>query len=251
MHIALYMSHLYRKGIAPSTIATKLSAIAYWHQLYFQIDPTAHFMVRRILYGMKKSRPSVSTRPPLTFSDIKKMEQAFRLMNWTPYVKKLLWAMIILSFHAFLRAGEMTKSSNTLEFDQVSVSEHSVKILFRKYKHSKGTPVLIKVRRQSSLCCPVRVIQQYLDWRGTQKGFLFCHADGAPVTYHWYKKHFRQLVLAARLDPELSTHSARIGAATFAAASGISEENIKRMGRFAQPGAIYVMSSFYCFCTEK
>ncbi|MCP3933708.1 MAG: tyrosine-type recombinase/integrase [Bacteroidetes bacterium] len=89
---------------------------------------------------------------------------------------------------------------------------------------------------------------QYLDWRGTQKGFLFCQADGCPVTYHWYKKHFRQLVLAAKLDPELSTHSARIGAATFAAASGISEENIKRMGRWASSAVRkYIKLPVMCF----
>ncbi len=39
MHIALFMSHLYRKGIAPSSIASKLSALAFWHQIYFKQDP--------------------------------------------------------------------------------------------------------------------------------------------------------------------------------------------------------------------
>ncbi len=56
MHIALFMSHLYRKGIAPSSIASKLSALAFWHQIYFKQDPTSHFMIRRILNGNKKSQ---------------------------------------------------------------------------------------------------------------------------------------------------------------------------------------------------
>ncbi|MCP3932381.1 MAG: site-specific integrase, partial [Bacteroidetes bacterium] len=109
MHIALFMSHLYRKGFAPSTIATKLSAIAFWHQIYYKEDPTSHFMIRRILHGMKKSRPSVSLRPPLTFADLNAMRRVVGQLIGSVYEKHLVWAMIVVSFHAFLRAGEMTK----------------------------------------------------------------------------------------------------------------------------------------------
>ncbi len=45
MHIALFMSHLFRKGIAPTSIVTKLLALSFWHQIYFKEDPTSHFMV--------------------------------------------------------------------------------------------------------------------------------------------------------------------------------------------------------------
>ncbi len=55
--VAIYMSSLYRKGIASSTIATKLSALSFWHRMYYMEDPTSHFMVRRVLAGMRKSRP--------------------------------------------------------------------------------------------------------------------------------------------------------------------------------------------------
>ncbi len=248
MHIAIFMSKLYRQGAAPASIATKLSALAFWHQIYFMEDPTSHFMVRRILLGMRKSRPVVSTRPPLTFSDLYKMYTSLTFVAWTPFMKKLVWAMIILSFHAFLRAGEMTKSNNTLMLNQVEFTETSLKIRFKSYKHSKGKPVMLKLRSQNSILCPVTTLKRYITLRGTKYGYLFCQVDGAPVSYAWYRQHFRELVNISGLDPDLSTHSARIGAATFAAASGIPEETIKRMGRWASSAVKnYIKLPILCF----
>ncbi len=68
VHVGLFMSSLYKKGRAVSTIATKLSALAFWHSTYGQPDPTSHFMVRR-LTGMKKTKPASSLKPPLTVAD--------------------------------------------------------------------------------------------------------------------------------------------------------------------------------------
>ncbi len=69
--------------------------------------------------------------------------------------------------------------------------------------------------------------------RGFQTGNLFCRVDGSPVSYYWYSSHFKNLVKFSGVDASLTTHSARIGAATYAAAAGIPEESIKRMGRWA------------------
>ena len=49
IHIGIYMSHLFRRGMAVSTITTKLSALSFWHRIYWYEDPTAHYWVRRVL----------------------------------------------------------------------------------------------------------------------------------------------------------------------------------------------------------
>ncbi len=72
----------------------------------------------------------------------------------------------------------------------------------------------------------------YMNFRGFHQGNLFCHSDKSPVSYYWYKSRFAVLVKLADLDPALTTHSARVGAATYAATAGYSEEEIKRMGRW-------------------
>ncbi len=234
--------------MAGSTIATKLSALSFWHKIYYKDDPTTHFMVRRVLSGMKKARPGGSLRPALSVLDLASMKETLKLISWTPYVKRLIWAMILLAFHAFLRAGEMTKSTNTLMLHQVSLSSSSLKIHFVRFKHSKGRRVTIKVKRQASTFCPLLALKQYLELRGNYKGYLFCHVDGSGLSYAWYRKHFNELVKLSGLDCDLSTHSARIGAATYAAAAGFSEDKIKRMGRWASSAVnSYIKLPVICF----
>ncbi len=218
--------------MASSMIASKLSALSFWHLMYFKQDPTSNFMVRRVLAGMKKARPGGSLRPPLSFTDLKAFKNTLQQISWTPYKRSLIWSMILLSFHAFLRAGEMTKSENTLMFHQVVISDSHLIIKVDKFKFSRGRSVSVKVIRQRGPLCPVSALKEFIGFRGSLQGYLFCQADGSPVTYAWYRKHFNELVGLSDCDPELSTHSARIGAATFAAASGIPKERIQRMGRW-------------------
>ncbi len=72
----------------------------------------------------------------------------------------------------------------------------------------------------------------YVKRRGTQKGPLFCHSDFSAISYRWYSSKFKEITKLCNLDPSLSTHSARIGAASYAAAAGVPEEHIKQMGRW-------------------
>ncbi len=84
-HIALYMSYLFRKGLSPATISCKLSALAFWHQVYGHRDPTSHFLVRRVLIGMKKTKPSTLTRPPMSLNSLSKMLKGASTVGWSPY----------------------------------------------------------------------------------------------------------------------------------------------------------------------
>ncbi len=52
------------------------------------------------------------------------------------------------------------------------------------------------------------------------------------MAYLWYAKVFKDLVVAAGLNVALKPHSARIGAATHAAATGVHEDQLKRFGRW-------------------
>ncbi len=107
---------------------------------------------------------------------------------------------------------------------------------------------MIKIKKQNSQFCPVLAMWRFLEFRGFQEGSLFCQVDGLPVSYHWYRKHFAEIITFANLDENLTTHSARIGAATFAAASGFLEEDIKRMGRWASSAVKkYIKMPILCF----
>ncbi len=183
--------------------------------------------------GKAATGKKTSLRPPLTLSSLDKLVSTVSALGWPFYIKKLLISMLLLSFHGFLRPGEMTDSPNAILFQNVEVTHSKVKLTLFCWKHSKGTPVCIKIKRQFSRLCPVAALIKFLLVRGLHKGNLFCHSDGSPVLYSWYRQRFNALIKIARLDSNLKPHSARIGAATHAAAIGVSEELIKRWGRWA------------------
>ncbi len=143
--LSWYMCHLFQSGQSPATITSKMSAIAFWHLLLGFKDPINSFEVKRCLMGMRKLKPPKKGRPPLTRNILIKMVNTVSVCNWGKYHKRLFTAMLLLSFHAFLRPGEMTDSVNAIKFKHMTLSSSSVKILFTKYKHSKGEPVKIKV----------------------------------------------------------------------------------------------------------
>lgn len=59
------------------------------------------------------------------------------------------------------------------------------------------------------------------------------HQNATPVTRFQFGSIFKRCLLALGLSPsEFGTHSFRIGAATVADASGLSEELVKRLGRW-------------------
>ncbi len=168
----------------------------------------------------------------MSVKGLEKLISIIPQLSWSPYEKCLVKAMILLSFHGFLRAGEMVESINSLKIHQCWLSTSHVKLIFLKYKHSKGRPITIKIKRSKSTICPIRAMSSYLCLRGFCVGNLFCLSDLSPIPYAWYNNNFKQLVKFADLNPNLGTHSLRIGAATFAASCRFSEDEIKRMGRW-------------------
>ncbi|MCP3932784.1 MAG: hypothetical protein GY705_27240, partial [Bacteroidetes bacterium] len=227
------MSFLYKKGQAPTTIRNKLSAISFWHQLNGKNDPCATFEVRRTLLGMKKKKPLKQERPALTKIALNTMIKKASVVGWSFYETSLIRAMILCSFHGFLRPGEMVNSVNALKLSNLKICEDYMIFSFRKYKHSKGLPAKIKIKRREHSSCPVKALENYLLLRGPHEGNIFCLPSGKPVSYTWYRKNFNTLVVFCRLNGNLQPHSVRIGAATYAADRGVAEERIRRMGRWA------------------
>ena len=67
--ISSFVTYLYSKTLAPATILTYISALASMHKLAGLPDPTASFLVKKIILGVQKKGHSVDKRLPIT-SDI-------------------------------------------------------------------------------------------------------------------------------------------------------------------------------------
>ena len=230
--VILYATDLFQKKYAPATIASRLSALTYWHKIHSHPDPCSHFLVQKLLTGTKKSKPQIDDRQPITPPMLQSMFNVMPQLGFPFFQVTLYRAMLVLSFSAFLRPGEITKSDNNLLFSDVALFKDQFDITFSRFKHHVGNPVTISLTPSQSPPCPIAAMSAYLQLRGKHQGPLFCTPSGQPIPYREYAALFNRLQTRLGLTGKLTPHCARIGAATFAATQGVSEENLRAMGRW-------------------
>ena len=81
--------------------------------------------------------------------------------------------------------------------------------------------------------CPVQALLDFLSLRVLRDGPLFMHFGGDPLTSFQVGQVLKKSISAIGLKPSaFSPHSFRIGAATSASLCGISDDEIKKMGRW-------------------
>ena len=151
----------------------------------------------------------------------------------SPFEQSLFPAMFSLMFHALLRLGEVTDSPHNLQYHSLSLTKHALAITFTSFKHSLGHPVTINIKASSSPACPVRLMHYYLTLRGHGPGPLFMFYNRSPITPSYFRSFLKSsLALAGLSSLRITPHSFRIGAATYAASTGSTSEQIKTLGRW-------------------
>lgn len=231
-HLVLFISHLFNKGLASSTIISKMSAVTFIHRLNGFTDPSDHFLVQKALLGVKKSCPTADVRQPLSLDLLNQIIVLLQGTLFPSYSSTMFKAMLSISFFACLRPGEVTNSINNIDFSQVTCTTESVNITFCTFKHYHGRPITISVSSQRGIICPVKLLSEFLSLRGSSPGPFFIHPDSKPVSYSEYWSLFKQLNLSLKVSSKLSPHSPRIGGATHAAIMGFSPQFIQRLGRW-------------------
>ncbi|XP_061190392.1 uncharacterized protein LOC133198298 [Saccostrea echinata] len=245
-HLAHFIAFCFQSNIAASTLKTYISALSYNFKVQGFEDPSQQFAIRKMLQGYQKLKAIGSdTRLPITTSILKQLVTSLDKLSISAYQCSMLRAMCLLAFHAFLRVGEIRVSSSTdgknvLTLANVKLvsgklnSCESLEITMDNFKHSAGKHIatLILQRNKSDQFCPVQAIQLFLKLRGLSPGPLFAYPNGDGLL----RQHFTNFLQMSLKWAGLKTshykgHSFRIGAATCAAAMGISEK-IKRMGRW-------------------
>ena len=158
----------------------------------------------------------------------------------------LVWAMCCLGFYGFMRSGEFTCAtagsydpSKHLAYGDIAInSRNNPTIMKIHLKFSKtdqlGRGIDIHIGATQNDICPIAAMLSYLAARGPQPGPLFQHRDGSPVTRQRFVELFRCKLAQAGVNyKQFAGHSFRIGAATTAAAKGLSENTIQTLGRWA------------------
>ncbi len=232
-HVMVYLMSLVNQGLAPSTVLSKMSAINFAFKLFKLPEPASDFWIKEFLCGLKKGNPQTDLRIPITLDVLQSMINLLSKLKYSMYDQLLYQAMFTLAFHAFLRPGEVTGEINNLDFCHCKVNKKDLKLTFFKFKHHKGPPYTIKVVETQSVDCPVRAMSKYLKVRGSGGGPLFCLETGDFVTYKKLNCLLKFLCKCLKINGKCTPHSFRIGAATWAADQGASDDEIKRIGRWS------------------
>jgi integrase len=237
--VALFLVFLHhQKGLAYSTMRTYTSAIAFTHKIAGQDDPTDTFLVAKALQGIRNQQPGSTRMPllPLTKEILHECVDALPYAAPNPYDATLWKALFLLSFHACLRAGEVTLSNtgkNILQRHQVTLTNRAITIQFLAYKHSRGKTPALTIEATNSPHCPFVALHNYLQKRPAIPGNLFLHQNGTIVTRQQFANILTSsLTMSGQPAHRFNTHSFRAGRATQLAADNHSDSTIRSAGRW-------------------
>jgi len=237
--VCLFVAHLHNKNLACSTIRSYLAAISFQHKLKNLTDPTTAFSVKKCTEGSSKllaKQPSL-IRLPITFEILRSLVDIVDVAFSKTYDSLLFKAMFVLAYHACLRAGELSYSSNgshTLSLGQLRKSSKGYTITFNSFKHSRY-PVTCSLKKSTALkYCPVLALDNYLLLRGQNSGFLFLSSCNSVITRRQFCSALKScLDKAGYNSSSYNTHSFRIGRTSDLAFSGTPVETIKATGRWS------------------
>ena len=234
----LYVAYLLRRGYAPSSVKSNLSAIGFSHRmLNLPFDDNTP-LINKMLLAARKSRPLTERRMPLTIDLINEMLDRASLLIPNDYILKLFRAICLTAFYAFMRSGEFTDSENNLQFKSLCFSpcKTFMTVTFYKFKHMNSPhpwPVRVEAKPQERYC-PRVALDEFVELRGRQEGPLFCWPDGAPIKREWFSKYMKICLAHLAIEHErYKPHSFRIGAATAALQKRMTHEEICSLGRWS------------------
>lgn len=264
--LAWFIAYLDQEKLAYSTILSTLSGLAFWHKIKGLPDPTKHFMITRMLTGIRNKKQKVDMRMPITVPILEKLVDAVPKVIPYAYEAAMLTCIFTLAFHALLRIGEMlprcTKSSGpkqVLTSADIAIAsakdQKEMTVCLRKFKHSgKQGPQTIKVcSLPNKKYCPVDKFTRFKMIRGKKAGPLFVRKDGSPYSTSMFNRDFTQIIEFCGLNPKhYKSHSFRIGAASEACARGCTDTQIRNMGRWHSDAFLkYIRMSAAHFSHQK
>jgi hypothetical protein len=239
--VILFLTSEFARGLTGASLASYSSALSYVHKIRGLPDPTNTFIVHKLILGAQKSIPRADIRLPITKPLLTRLILALSNSSLSLFAVTLLACLYSLAFHGFFRLGELIphsldSSSLVVQIQDVAVELPSrLSLILRHYKtNTCNTPFVISLCSTPEVSiCPVRLTANFLEMRGYLKGPLFAYPSGTPITRHWFNTHFKNTLRLVGLDPSrFKGHSFRIGAATEAASSGLSDSQIRYRGRW-------------------
>ena len=105
----------------------------------------------------------------------------------------------------------------------------------KNFKHNTGKSchILLINKQTNNEMCPVTALWEYCKLRGPGKGPLFCFMDKTPISRQFFTNQLQLSLKWCNKDiRNYKGHSFRIGSASHASSTGVSDEHIQLMGRW-------------------
>lgn len=238
-HILMFIAHLSIQGCKQTTARAYTSAIAFKCKVLGNGDPTKHFLVGKVLEGMKRQNNNRDVRMPITLEILNQILHKLPVVCQDTYETSLFSAAFTLAYYALLRVGELALSKGNspdriIQVQHISI-QHSIINLLIKYSKTdqlgKGTH--LRINATDTQFCPVKIMNKYLQVRPNVTGPLFCHYSGQPLTRYQFSSVLAKALQVLGINSKYyKSHSFRIGAATMLAQQGLSEQAIQASGRW-------------------
>ena len=239
-----FVAYLSQYRLAPSSIHLYLSALRFCQissggaDLRMSSLPRLHYTLR----GLSRQQASHRwpKRLPITPSILRCLHRVWSAQPLT-YDRVMLWAAACLGFFGFLHVGEFTHTSQRpcpLSPAHIRVDSHVqptyITVLLTNSKTDVfGTGVTLVIGHTGGSICPVAALLAYLAVRSSAPGPLFIRENGSPLTRVYLVAAVRSALSQAGINVQgYSGHSFRIGAASAAAAAGLSDSLIQSLGRW-------------------
>ena len=230
--LVLHIQDLFQSGMAAASIRSRVAAIGFWHKTCRLPDPSRDWLVKRALMGVSKIRPQKDARHPITVANLLALVQAAASFP-DLHTAVMLRALFAMMFFAFLRISEVTQGPHNICIHQVKFCKSQVKVSFTSFKSSLGRTPVVCVFKQKGQMCPHKLLWQYRALRGDRQGPFFVTSKGEPLPSSLVNACLAICVAQAGLNHlHITSHSFRIGAASWAVAHGHSVEQVKAMGRW-------------------
>ena len=227
------------KGLKPSTIATHLVGVGWWHKIRALEDPSRNYLVKRFLIGLAKEGTPPKQATPIRLDGLKGLLRQLPTLT-NSFDEKLLRAVFSLAYFASLRVSEYAvtgSSSHALRLEDVGFTKDGgdtcVYLKLMSFKASLRPAKLLVPPEKNSGACPVTALKEYLRVRPRGGKMLFLQKTGGPLRATAVNTRLRACIACQGSSPgDFSSHSFRAGRTTDLVEMGVTDTQIRESGRW-------------------
>lgn len=227
-NLQLYVTWMFEQGRKVSTAERHVSAIAHYHRRANAPSPVEPG-TREVIRGVRRERrEKPQGKTALSVADLVRVSVKCDARTALGARDR---AIVVLGFATSFRRSELSH----LQLSDVTFERNGLAVLLRYSKRDQeGRGRMMGVWAGRRACTdPVRVLRDWLAFRGNWEGPLFCRVQTGdavkrrPITGEALAEAIKRAIAAAGIDPRpYGAHSLRAGAITASADLGRSDQEL-------------------------